>query len=295
MVMAAAFGAGMVSPALAHGAESIPRTWFADPGVVLALLGAIALYVRGLRNLGRSARTRIAGPWRSAAFFCGIALCVAALESPLDELADRLFSAHMLQHVLLTVVIAPLLVVGRLDAALLHALPPGWIAKTARRLAPLRSAATWIARPWTAWAIATATIAFWHLPRLYAWAERSPPVHAFEHLMLVVTACAFWWWVVDPRARRYFGLGAAILYLLSFGVFNGFIGAMLTFSPRPWYALPGFDGQSAGLSALEDQQLAGVLMWIGMDAILFCAVLIVAASWLRAPPMRTVPLVREAS
>ncbi|MEO8754980.1 MAG: cytochrome c oxidase assembly protein, partial [Casimicrobiaceae bacterium] len=216
----------MVSPALAHGAASIPRTWFADPGVVLILLGFVALYVRGLRALGRTGRNRIAGPWRRAALFCGIALCVAALESPLDELADRLFSVHMLQHVLLTVVIAPLLILGRFDAVMLHALPPGWVAKTGKCLAPLRSAAMWIARPWAVWAIATATIAFWHLPRMYAWAERSPPVHAFEHLMLVVTACAFWWWVVDPRARRHFGLGAAILYLLSFSVVNGFIGAM---------------------------------------------------------------------
>lgn len=293
--MAAALGAGMVSPALAHGVESIPRTWFADPGVVLMLLGTLALYVRGLRALGQSGRDRVAGPWRCAAFFCAVALCVAALESPLDELADRMFSVHMLQHLLLTVVIAPLLMLGSLDAVMLHALPPAWIAKTARRSAPLRSAVMRFARPWTVWGIATATIAFWHLPRAYAWAARSPPVHAFEHLMLVVTACAFWWWVIDPRARRHFGLGAAILYLLSFGVLNGFIGAMLTFSPRPWYALPELIGPSTGFSALEDQQLAGMLMWVGMDGILFCAMLIVAASWLHAAPDRTVPLLRRGS
>ncbi len=245
----------------------------------------VAMYCRGLHVLGASGRTRITGRWRIAAFFGGIGSCALALAPAFDALADHLFSLHMLQHVLLTVVIAPLLVLGRTDAVILHALPSAWTAKVGRSLAILRHLGAWIARPWAVWGASVATIGLWHLPRMYAWASRSESIHALEHLMLLATAGAFWWWVFDPRARRRLGFGAAVFYLLTFALVNGFIGAMLTFSPRAWYVAEAPGGPTE-MTALEDQQLAGIVMWIGMDAILFCAILFVATAWLRAAESR---------
>lgn len=227
---------------------------------VLLLAGA---YVRGTARLWRRGGVD-AGVRRAQAlsFLLGLNVLLVALASPLDGYAHVRFSAHMTQHVLLMLVAAPLLVYGAPLVPLLWSLP---------RAARLRCLAGWRAVPWlgrawqtfthplVVWALGTATLWLWHLPSLYQAALVNPWLHALEHASFLVSALLFWWLVIQPHGRR---LSHGLALLLVFGVKlqSGALGAIITFAPAPLY--PAYEASTAlfGLSALEDQHLAGLIM-----------------------------------
>lgn len=231
----------------------------------LALLGAA--YARGLRALRRRAGPhRVVSPFRARCFAGGLAAIALAVATPLDLVSAALFSAHMVQHLLLVLIAGPLLALGRAELVLLWALPPRGrrlLARVWRRAAWLRAAAGWMVLPAAAWLLHTFTLWAWHMPELYDAAARSDAVHALEHATFVVTAVLFARPLVvrGARAAATLAPGGALLYLFAAAMQSGVLGALLALAGAPWYASHLATTGPWGLTPIEDQQIAGTLMW----------------------------------
>jgi putative membrane protein len=263
--------------------------WSWEPVVVTCLVLSLWIYFRGLRALWRSA-----GPghgirsWEAAAFVAGWATLAIALVSPLHRFGEVLFTAHMAQHELLMVVAAPLLVLGRPIVPFLWAMPVAW-----RRKAGDIAAAAPVGRTWeivttapVAWVLHGLAIWIWHAPPLYQSTITSETLHTLQHVSFLGTALLFWWALLHGREGR-LGRPAAVIYLFTTAMHTSLLGVLLTFSDRLWYPL--YDGNTApwGLTALEDQQLAGLIMWVPAGLAYLVATLCLAASWLREPASRS--------
>jgi putative membrane protein len=242
------------------------QTWSFDPTVLLGLGLAALLYRRGLRALWRRAGTgRGVARWQAWAFLAGLLGTFAALSSPLDPLGNALFSAHMVQHLALVLVSGPLLAAGAPLLVFVWALPPqsrmrirrGW-----RGMPAARGAARVLLHPMAAWALHAVALWGWHLPVSYDAAVRDDTVHAVEHFSFLASAILFWW-VILPRGgalRHAPGLG--VLYVFAFAMQSGVLGALLTLSEIPWYTAHVGTTTAWGLTPLDDQQLAGAIMWV---------------------------------
>ena len=241
-------------------------SWSLEPGVLATLLVGTVAYAVGVRALwARAGRGRGVARWRVACFAAGLLAVVVALVSPLDAVSGALFSAHMLQHLLLTMIAPPLLVLGDAGLATLFALPLRARRALARAWLGTRwPRATWeaLTHPAVAWVLHVVALWTWHVPRLYDLAVRSGTAHALEHASFVVTALLFWWGLVDHRARRRIGVGPAVLSLFLAAVHGAVFGAAITLASRPWYGAHVRTTAAWGLTPLEDQQLAGLLMWV---------------------------------
>jgi len=213
---------------------------------------------------------------------------VVALVSPLDEWSETLLVAHMAQHELLMVVAAPLMALSGPLVALLWALPAdlrrGAIAVATRR--PIAAVWTALTAPPVAWLLHAVALWVWHLPALYAAALEHEAVHAAQHLCFFGTAALFWWGLVHGRYGR-LGYGAAVLYLFATGLHSGVLGALLGFSPHIWYPAYAATSEAWGLTPLEDQQLAGFLMWVPAGLVFALGGLGFFTAWLRESDRRT--------
>jgi putative membrane protein len=250
-----------------------------EAAIALAgLLAVAALYAGGARR-GRGARADV------VRFAAGWLALAAALLPPLERLADSRFSAHMAQHEILVLVAAPLLVLGRPVPALLCLLP-----RRARRRAG-RLAARVTASALVAWALHGVALWTWHAPALWETALAHPLVHALEHLTLTGTALLFWTALLRPIGRRA-SPGAAAGYVFATAIHTSALGALLTFSSRPWYATYAARGGGT-LTPLEDQQLAGLIMWVPGGLILMGAALALVALMLRDSERRVARVARR--
>jgi putative membrane protein len=244
-------------------------------GAGLARVWRSAGYGRGIR---RSEVWAFAGGWTAMAI---------ALSPPMDELSETWLAGHMIQHELLMVVAAPLVAAGAPLIAVLWAVPGGF---RRRALESLRQPPMT-----TAWALLTAPAAVfilhgialwvWHLPALYDYAVEHEAVHALQHMCFFGTAALFWWGIAHGRYGRH-GYGAAVIYVFATALHGSVLGALLTFSPRAWYA-PYMTAKPSGLTPLEDQQLAGLLMWVPAGVVLAGLGLGLFAAWLRESDRRT--------
>ncbi|GJG86014.1 hypothetical protein tb265_11950 [Gemmatimonadetes bacterium T265] len=275
-------------PGLAPAPHDLWRAWPASPGVVAGLALAGAWYALGVRRAWRRAGAgRGVARWRAWAYAAGLAAIAVALLTPLDAVSDALFTAHMGQHLLLILVAAPLLAAGVPALGMLWALPERARRRAGRAWAArprLRAGLALLVAPGVAASLHVGSVLVWHLPAPYDWALRRPAVHALEHVTLLGAAALFWWPVVRPaprRGARRFGDGAQLLYVAAAGVPMGLLGAALTFAARPWYA--GHYGTTAawGLTPLEDQQLAGVVMWVPAGLVYLGAASALFVRWLR--------------
>lgn len=235
--------------------------------------------------------------WRHAGAGSGIkrgqALCFllgwlalgASLLSPLDALGEQLFSAHMVQHELVMLVAAPLLVLARPLGALVWGLPAAWrpgSAALAQRLG-LQWAMRVLTRPAIAWAVHAATLWAWHAPLLFQAAVKKPWVHDLQHTSFLIGALVFWWALLEGRggSRRQV---AGVFYLFTTLVHTSVLGALLTFSTRVWYPVYEATAPAWGLAALEDQQLGGLIMWVPGGLVYMAAGLALLAALLTGRP-----------
>jgi putative membrane protein len=219
----------------------------------------------------------------AAAFAMGWLVLAVVLFPTLDPLTDALFSAHMVQHLALILIAAPLLAVSQPIVAMVWALPLGWRRAIGNWWAGAgwaRRAAALLLAPLTAWALHALAIAVWHIPAAYRLALDHDPVHALEHASYLGTACLFWWAVLQPTGRRRLTPGAAMLYVTAMGVVMGAFAAVLTFAGSAWYATT---PAAWGLTPLQDQQLAGVIMWVPASIVYLAAALWCAAQWIGPP------------
>ncbi len=242
--------------------------------VVLAMAASLALYVRGLlRMRARTRRTKL----EALAFVAGWGVIAIALLSPVDAMSDVLFSMHMTQHELLMLVAAPLLVAGRPLVAAMWGLPE---TTRDRAIAVARERhvyATWraLTHPAVALVLHAVVLWSWHVPAAFEYALHHQSVHALQHLMFFVTAALFWWSLTQGRYGRV-GYGAAVFFVFATGMHTGILGALITFARRLWY--PTYAARAP--QALEDQQLAGLIMWIPAGVIFTLIGLALFAAWL---------------
>jgi cytochrome c oxidase assembly factor CtaG len=242
------------------------------------------MYISGMRRLQEASSGR--EPIRGAgAFFTGgWIVLVLALVSPLHALGSALLSAHMVQHELLMVVAAPLLVLGRPLVRALWAVPLGW-RKVGGRWARTRVAGTlwpWVTRPLPAASLHGIVVWAWHAPRLYSETLSSEGMHALQHGTFFLSALLFWWSVLRARRSRSRD-GQAIFALFATALHTGALGALLTFAPRLLYPPYAATTGPWGLTPMEDQQLAGLIMWLPGGLPYVAAGLLIAARWVAAP------------
>ncbi len=240
------------------------RTWTLDPVVLAGLIVVALVYGAGVRALWGPGRPgRGIEPWRVWVFGAGLASLAVALVSPLDGLADALLSAHMVQHLVLTVVAPPMLVLGR-PAVAAAAARPGWrraAIRAARRPMPRRIVGL-VGHPVVVWVLAPVALWGWHLPPLYDLAVRDDAVHALEHASFLGTAVLFWWTALQPSGRRRLARGADVLFVATGALQGAVLGALITFASTPLFAPYAVSSASWGVSPLQDQQWAGAVMWI---------------------------------
>lgn len=254
-------------------AGEVMHWWSFDEPVTLALLGtSAALYAIGIARIWHKTKK-----WQPLAFAAGWLALFIALVSPLDALSAILFSAHMAQHEMLMIVAAPLLVLGRPLIAFLWALPAPW-RTAAARLAPTRA---WhvITGPLVVTVLHAVALWIWHLPSWYQATLQSDFIHALQHLSFLVTASLFWWALIHGRYGR-MGYGVAVVYVFVTAAHSGALGALIAFSPRVLYPIYQATAAQWGLDPIEDQQLAGIIMWIPAGVLMTILGVALFAAWL---------------
>lgn len=274
---AAAHGGGPLHP------HDLWHAWSLDPAVLGALALAVLLYTRGAARLRmRAPTTPLLRPERVASYYGAVGVLAIALVTPLDPLGETLFSAHMTQHLLLLLGAAPLFALAWPLPALLWGLPRGWRRRFARGRGwrSVREAGRVLTLPVVSWIISAVGLWLWHVPALYEAALRSTAVHALEHITLLGTAALFWWVIVRPAAQGGLGRGTAVLYIFTATIQSGLLGALITFSSVAWYPTHAAAAPIWGLTPLEDQQLAGLVMWGPMGAVYALAALVAFVGWL---------------
>jgi putative membrane protein len=240
-----------------------------DLAVVAVMAVSLAIYFRGAARL--RARSERGIRWYEAtAFATGWLVIAIALLSPIDTLSDVLFSVHMTQHELLMIVAAPLLVAGRPMIAGVWAFSnPEPLLAITRHPAVLK---VWRAMtgPFTVLVLHAVVLWAWHIPAAFESAMHHEAVHAVQHLMFFVSAALFWWSLIHGRYGRV-GYGVAVFFVFATAMHTSILGALLTFAQRLWY--PSY-------ASLEDQQLAGLIMWIPSGVIFILIALALFAAWL---------------
>lgn len=267
--------------------------WNADPLVVVGLLAAVWLFWSGWR------RRRVRRDTRRAGFFAlGLFTLAVALLSPLDALAGALASAHMVQHLLFTLVAAPLLALSSPGATLVHGAPAAVRRTTGRWRSRLRLTARNTGRvrhPVVAWLLYVGTLWFWHAAVPYDTALASEPVHIVSHATYLLTAVLFWRVVADSARGPALSAGVGILLAFTAAMQGVFLSALLTFASSPWYS--GYADTTApwGLDPLADQQLAGAIMWLPGGVIYVGTALALLVTWIReSGPGHLLPAERDA-
>ncbi|SEK55662.1 Cytochrome c oxidase assembly factor CtaG [Blastococcus sp. DSM 46786] len=279
---------------LAHADEPLAPhdlwwAWHADPLTLGGLLVAAVVYQRG-RSSNRAAEA-----WRPWCFGAGLVALAVALLSPVDALGGVLASAHMVQHLLLTLVAAPLLAMSAPGGTLLRGSPDAvrrailrW-----RRRRGLAAGVHALRHPVPAWLLHVGALWAWHAGVLYDAALQDPVIHAAEHGTFLVTGVLFWRTVVGVRAARVpAGLGVLLLFGMSMS--SALLSLLLVFARTPWYSGYATTTQVWGLEPLADQQLAGAIMWVPAGIVHVVAALALLVAWIRGtedggtpPPLRS--------
>jgi cytochrome c oxidase assembly factor CtaG/cytochrome c2 len=281
LIAAAAGIVAFGSIAHAHAVEGIPPqglAWSFEPWVLTGLALASLLYGLGLYRLDREVGAeRVLDRRHAAAFASGMLVVFLALCSPIDSVGGKLFSVHMLQHILLMMMAPPLLVWSRPAIAFVWAFAPPWRKRIGRAWtrAGLDHIAGFLMHPAVVFVLFCGSFVFWHLPRPYASGLHSEIVHSLEHLSFFVPALAFWTIIIEPSGRRRLDYAATLLYLVVTVVLSDMPGALMVLAPRPLYPEHAAGAAAWGLTQMQDQQLAGLIMWIPAGA-----VYIAAAIWL---------------
>jgi putative membrane protein len=246
--------------------------------VVAALVILALCYVRGTLTLCRHGRRR---EQRLRLLACGAGIAAVTVTIlPLGRLMESRLATHMLEHMVLIVIAAPLLAMGACGQAV-------WVGLPRRVRAPL---ARWLHRPApgalrdalllppVAWATHVAVLWTWHLPAAYDAALRSPVLHALEHALFLGTAWLFWWHIAAPSRRR-LSPPLATLYLTAAALPGAALGAVLTFAPAPLYPVQAQAAADAGADVMTDQRLAGLIMWVPVDVAYLAVAMTLFLSW----------------
>ena len=285
-VIAGLFAAGLVGPSGAHAPDGVggstTLSWTFEPWVMACLAVTGLWYALGAARLWRHAGAGRGLSRSQCVSFTAGWVCVAlALVSPLDALGALLFSAHMVQHELLMVVAAPLLVLGRPLAVAVWALPARWRRPVGRAF----SAGPWhrfwhtVTTPLSAWSLHALMLWAWHIPSWFDAALRSGVVHGLQHASFLAAALLLWWSALGPRSRH--ARAVALMSLFTTMVHTAALGALMTLSPLLWYEAYARTSNGLGVDPLTDQQLGGLVMWVPAGAVYLVVALAIARLLLR--------------
>ena len=256
--------------------------WNWYPSVVIGLaLWTLAYELLTGTSGGRFAGSAAPARGQRLAFHAGTLIALLALVSPVDELGDEyLFSAHMLQHLLLMFGAAALWVIGL----------PGWLVDG---LIPafLRRPAQLLTRPLAAYMIFAGIMFLWHIPGIYQIAQENEGLHIFEHLTFMGAAMIGWWPVWGGRAQFLTTTSSPVrvlyTFLLAFPCTA--LAAILTFARAPLYPLYMHSSGIAGLSPIEDQRLGGLMMWFPTHMVILLALGFAFFRWMSHEREKSLP------
>lgn len=269
------------------GASAALASWQLPPWTTASLAATALVYVRGWRVLRAQMPQRFTTA-QLAAFLCGVGALFAAIASPLDAFSGLLLQVHMVQHLLLTMVAPPLIWLGAPAVPLLRGLPTRF-AKTG--LGPFLAApglqriARMLVHPAVSWTLFAAATVGWHLPGPYQLALRSPGWHQLEHACFFIAGLLFWWPVVLPwPSEAQWPRWTMIPYLLLADLLNTVIAALFTFSERVIYPAYAAAPRLSGIGALDDQAIAGALMWVPGSVVFLVPVVVIVVRLLDGQP-----------
>src|SRR5207245_22419 len=224
-------------------------------------------------------------PWPAALFFAGPGAILVPLGPPIEPPAAQSFAFHMVQHMLLTVAAAPLLLLGAPVRPLLRGLPTairGRVVRPLARWAAVRALVHAVRNPLVAGGLYVGGLYAWHLPALYDAAVANPLVHLAEHTWFLASALVFWSVLIDPVPfRATLGYAARLPYLLVAGAAqNTVLGGLLSFSTRLLYGAYARTPERFGLDPVTDQRIGGAVMWVIGDFVFLAAASISFFLWL---------------
>lgn len=265
------------TPALAHAGEDHALAWSFEPWVVIPLVITAALHLAGRRGL----------PLRrdGLLFAAGWATLALSVTSPLHAGGERSFTLHMIEHELIMLVASLALVAARPGGVMLRGLPRPLRhgIGAAVRFGPVQAGWRFLTAPLIATLLQGLAMWAWHAPRLFDRALASETWHIAQHLSFLVTALLFWWAMLHGRA----GAGVAAVCLFATSLIGGALGALMALSSSPWYAGYAAMGLAPfGLTPAQDQQLAGLIMWIPGGLFHAGAGLIILLRWFSAREAR---------
>jgi putative membrane protein len=245
--------------------QTVLQSWVLPVPVTLALVLTGFVYLRGWYRL-RSLLPNVASTWRLTCFMSGVLALWIAVGSPLAALDDELLSIHMVQHILLMAVAPPLILLGAPALPLLHGLPQSIVRFALGpllRWPAMQRLGHTLTHPVFCWVAATVTLIAWHSPSAFEFALRSDFWHEVEHACFFATSILFWWPVVQPwpsvaRWPRW----SIPVYLFTGMMANDALSAFLAFCDRVLYPSYATTSQLFPILPLDDQALAGALMWV---------------------------------
>jgi len=242
-------------------------------GTLLVLVLTGSVYARGWLRV-RSSHTEAFPEWRAGSFLLGLFLIWVALASPVSGFVHELLVAHMIQHLLLMTLAAPLIWIGEPLMPLMHGLPPSVVRRVVvplRHRPSMRRLGRIISHPAACWLPASGTLVGWHIPTLFALAMQSATWHTIEQASFLVTGLLFWWPVLQPWPSVKRTEWSTVVYLFLATLPCDILSGFLVFCDRVVYPVYLSPSRLSSISALEDQQCSGALMWTVVTVIYLVA------------------------
>jgi putative membrane protein len=244
-----------------------PRTsWSLEPGTLLLTTALAAVYLVAWRRARAPGEPHPPGIGRLLLLAGGVVAVLGALISPLDSLGDQMMVFHMVQHMLL-LDIAPIL--------LILALTKGLLRPVTRRLHAIEQRAGYLAHPAFAVILYVGLLWLWHIPALYDRAQGNAALHALEHLCFFSAGALYWWHLLSPiRTRMRLGGLGPVVYMASTKLFVGLLGIALAFAPRVIYPFYAHQPHYLGLTPLQGQSMAGLVMALEQSIVMGTALVV---------------------
>jgi cytochrome c oxidase assembly factor CtaG len=240
-------------------------SWTFEPNVLVGVCVLAALYGWGWRR-ARAARAPRTSFWRLALFGGGLVTILVALVSPVDSLGDQLMVMHMVEHMLL-LDLAPILLILGLTKVLLR--------PVTRRVHALERRAGYLAHPAFAVLAYAGLLWLWHIPAIYDSAQGDGAIHVLEHLCFAAAGTLYWWHVLSPiRSRMRLGGLGPVAYMASGKLLVGILGVAIAFAPHVIYPFYAHKPHYWGLTPLEDQMLAGLVMALEQSIVMGIALVV---------------------
>ncbi len=249
--------------------------WNIEPTIAIGLLAMLAGYLFLTRDPGSAPNPeRITTGKQKASFIAGLVTLFVALGPPLDDWSDHyLLLAHMVQHLLLILLAAPLLLVGI----------PAWMLEPLTRNRVTNSIGYWLTRPVIAYAIANLVVVLWHIPTFYDAALRSQPMHVLEHATFIATGILAWWPIAGPLPQwPRLSLPLQSLYFFAMTIPGSVVGAFITFAEPGLYSPYDTARRIFNIDLATDQQAAGLLMWVLVSTIYLGLITVTFFKWVNS-------------